>query len=106
MKKMKEIKVLEHVPHADLVELHKGNDSGHYTYVESHTPRVGDGFQMDLVIISKDGQFYKFAAMIYLDDEVTFTVPYQVFPAETVRTVTTYSHYVGTEGEEQWPSFD
>lgn len=70
------------------------------TFVEKILERHANGFYTDRIIFKKEDAFYQFLAVGYLDDQVTYTVPYRVFQEKVDYTRTVYGNWV--DGEEAW----
>lgn len=55
-------------------------------FIERTSIYGGHGFHVDMIIFKFMGKLYKFAAIRYLEKELTLTVPYEVFHKEETYT--------------------
>lgn len=85
------------IPEEYLRVLSKGRSTPVLEFVEKNVHIHGKGYFVDSIIFKKNEEYYTFLVIQYLENEVTYTVPYQVFP-ETVEVVrTNYSPWVDKE---------
>lgn len=103
---MKEHVNLLHVSEESLELLSKENDTfvgGEKAYfIERSSVYGGHGFHVDMIVFKNKGKFYKFAAIRYLKEELTLTVPYEVFHKEETYTRNIYSNWVADEEENEF----
>ena len=78
-------------------ELCNSINVGRYHFVEKFIHSHSDGFFIDAVVFEYFGEYYKFLEIKYLDNEVTYTVPFRVFPKKVVIERTKYLSWVDDE---------
>lgn len=98
MEKEAVINVME-LPDDVLKTLYAGESVGEFEFCNTSIERHANGFQTDLVIFKKGDLYFKFLAINYLDEEQTFTKPFQVFKSEEKVTRTYYSNWVDVAEE-------
>lgn len=92
-----QLKVLKPMKHEHLYLLHDEKSTMGYEFVEKRLERMANGFTSNLVVFKEGKSYFKFLAISYLDDEIVFTVPYQVFPEKEIITRMMYSNWVSPE---------
>lgn len=100
---MKEHINLLHISKESLILLSKENNStidGEEAYfIERSSVFGGHGFHVDTIVFKWKNKFYKFAAIRYLKEEITLTVPYEVFHEVETYTRNIYSNWISEDEE-------
>lgn len=82
------------------------NDSNNISYVQESRKFLSahNGFYNTEIVIStlnesKEKIYFKFLEVSYLDNQVTYTKPFEVFKSEEVKTRVSYSNYIDDDAE-------
>lgn len=93
----KQIKNLIHLDENELYSLYREVSTDDYVFIEKSILRHGGGFYIDEVVFKEDDSYYRFLAINYLDEQMTYTTPFEVFPKKDTIVRTTYSTWVDSE---------
>lgn len=95
--KRKQIVNLLEVPENILICLWNETNASGFKFIEKSIVHHGHGYFIDLVIFKHNEKYFKFLAIEYLDDCITFTVPYEVIKTEREVTHTSYTNWIDVE---------
>lgn len=82
-----------------LEKLCNGDSVGRFRFVEKCLHSHSGGFFIDSIVFERMGEYYKFLEIKYLDTEVTYTVPFRVFPKAIISERTTYTNVITEESD-------
>lgn len=83
-----------------LEKLCDGDSVGRFRFVEKCLHSHSGGFFIDSVVFERMGEYYKFLEIKYLDTEVTYTVPFRVFPKTIISERTIYTTVIDDDSDD------